>query len=179
MAGRLSGKNILMVIAPKNFRDEELNHPKEIFEKEGAKVTIGCKQMGKCSGMLGATATPDILIKDAKADDYDAVIVVGGNGSPEHLWNDSQLHKVIQDADKSGKVVAAICLSGAVLAKAGVLKNREATVYETPESLKERQNGGAKFIRKDVVVFGKTITANGPEAAKDFGKAIVEGIIKG
>jgi len=178
MAQKLTGKNILMVIAPKNFRDEELNHPKEIFEKEGAKVTIGCKQMGKCSGMLGATATPNILIKDAKANDYDAVIVVGGNGSPEHLWNDSQLHKLIQEADKSNKVIAAICLSCAVLAKAGILKNREATVYETPESLKELQNGGAKFIKKDVIVFGKTITANGPAAAKDFGKAITEAIIK-
>jgi protease I len=178
MAGKLTGKNILMVIAPKNFRDEELNHPKEIFEREGAKVTIGCKQTGKCLGMLGATATSNILIKDAKANDYDAVIVVGGNGSPEHLWNDGQLHKLVQDADRAGKVVAAICLSGAVLAKAGVLKNREATVYETPESLKELQNGGAKFIRKDVVVYGKTITANGPEAAKSFGNAIVEKILK-
>jgi protease I len=177
MAWRLADKNILMVIAPEQFRDEELNHPKEIFEKEGAKVTIACKQMGKCSGMLGATAKPNILIKDAKANDYDAVIVVGGNGSPEHLWNDSQLHNLVQLADKSGKVVAAICLSGAVLAKAGVLKNREATIYETPESLKELEKGGAKFLRKDVVVSGKVITANGPEAAKNFGKAIVEGII--
>src|SRR3989304_9499134 len=165
MTGKLAGKKILIVIAPKNFRDEELNHPKEIFEKEGAKVTIGCKQMGKCSGMLGAAATPDILIKDAKADDYDAVIVVGGNGSPEHLWNDSQLYKVIQDADKSGKVVAAICLSGAVLAKAGVLKNREATVYETPESLKELQNGGGGGLKKEVVILGEGITEKKPEGA--------------
>jgi len=92
-----------MVIAPKNFRDEELNHPKEIFEKEGAKVTIACKQMGKSSGMLGATATPNILIKDARANDYDAVVVIGGMGSPEHLWDDTQLHRLLQDADKSGK----------------------------------------------------------------------------
>lgn len=179
MTAKLAGKNILMVIAPKQFRDEELNHPKEIFEKEGAKVTIACKQMVKCSGMLGATATPDILIKDAKDCDYNAVVVVGGNGSPEHLWNDSQLHKLLQDADKSGKVVAGICLSGAVLAKAGVLKNKEATVYETPESLRELQNGGAKFTRKDVVVSGNIITANGPEAAKNFGNSIAEAIIKG
>lgn len=179
MTAKLAGKNILMVIAPKQFRDEELNHPKEIFEKEGAKVTVACKQMGKCSGMLGATATPDILIKDAKDGDYNAVVVVGGNGSPEHLWNDSQLHKLLQDADKSGKVIAGICLSGAVLAKAGVLKNKEATVYETPESLRELQNGGAKFTRKDVVVSGNIITANGPEAAKNFGNSIAEAIIKG
>jgi len=101
--------------------------------------------MGKSSGMLGATATPNILIKDARANDYDAVVVIGGMGSPEHLWDDTQLHRLLQDADKSGKIVAAICLSGAVLAKAGVLKNREATVYETPESLKELERGGAKF----------------------------------
>lgn len=179
MAGKLAGKNILMVIAPEQFRDEELNHPKEIFEKEGGKVKIACKRTGKCSGMFGAVASPDMLIKDAKAVDYDAVVVVGGMGSPDHLWGDAQLHKLLQDADKAGKVVAAICLSGAVLARAGVLKNKEATVFETSDSLKELQKGGAKFIRKDVVTAGKTITADGPEAARDFGRAILEGIIKG
>jgi protease I len=179
MSGKLAGKNILMVIAPEQFRDEELNHPKEIFEKEGGRVKIACKRTGKCTGMFGAAATPDILIKDAKAADYDAVAVVGGMGSPAHLWGDAQLHKLLQEAERAGKVVAAICLSGAVLAGAGVLKNKEATVYETPDSLKELQKGGAKFIRKDVVTTGKIITANGPEAARDFGRAIVEGIIKG
>ncbi|MBI3600780.1 MAG: DJ-1/PfpI family protein [Nitrospinae bacterium] len=179
MSGKLAGKNILMVIAPERFRDEELNHPKEIFEKEGGMVKIACKRTGKCTGMFGATATPDMLIKDAKSADYDAVAVVGGMGSPEHLWGDAQLHKLLQEADKAGKVVAAICLSGAVLARAGILKNKEATVFETPESLKELQKGGARFVRKDVVISGKIITANGPEAAKSFGTAIVEGIIKG
>lgn len=176
MAGKLDGKKILMLICPENFRDEELLEPKGVFESEGAAVTVASRQAGACSGMLGATAQAEIVWDAASADDYDAVVVVGGAGSPQYLWDEARVHEIVRQANAAGKVVAAICLSGAVLANAGILRGIEATVYPTPESKAALASGGAKYVEKDVVVSGKIITGVGPQAATAFGRAIADAL---
>lgn len=172
----LSGKKVLIVIAPKEFRDEELAQPKQVLEAAGAEVRVASTAPGPCTGMLGAKVTPDVALSQATAKDYDAVVVVGGMGSPKHLWNDPSLHSLLKDAQLAGKVIGGICLSGAALAKAGVLEGKRATVWRTPESLAEMEKGKAKTMNEPVVVDGKIVTANGPEAAKDFGKEIARAL---
>ena len=181
MAQKLAGKKVLMVIAQKQFRDEELFIPKQILEAEGASVTVASEHGGDCDGMLGGRAQADMMIARADAATFDAVVVVGGAGSPKWLWDSAPLHKTLRAASASSKVVAAICLGPGALAKAGVLKGAEATVYETPESLAALRDGGAKFVRKDCVVAPgrKLVTASGPHAAKEFGLALVAAIASG
>lgn len=171
---KLSGKRVLMVIAPNQFRDEELIEPKKVFVAEGAQVTIAACKAGEAKGMLGASVTPDITVADAKAENFDAAVVVGGMGSPTYLWDDERLHVLLQQFAKSNKVVAAICLSGAVLARAGVLRGKRATVYATPESVEALKVGGANFVQDHVVRDGLLVTADGPEVAAEFGRVVVE-----
>ncbi len=175
----LSGKTVLFVISQDNFRDEELAHPREEVAAAGARVAVAAREKAPAKGMLGAVENPDLRIRDAKAADYDAVVAVGGRGTPEHLWNDGDLHRLLGEARAAGKIVGGICLSGATLAIAGVLKGVEATCYATDVSKKEMQRGGAIFVEKPVVVSGKIVTANGPGAARDFGKALVAALSKG
>lgn len=170
---RLTGNKILMVIAPDQFRDEELLTPKEVLTQSGATVVVASTKAGEAKGMLGARVTPDIVLTDAKSQDYSAVIVVGGMGSPEHLWDEPKLHAIIKEMSRDQKVVAAICLSGAALANAGVLNGKQATVYSMPESLKAMQDGKAVYVQEHVVQDGKFITADGPEAAQKFAEVIV------
>ena len=181
MAQKLAGKKVLMVIAQKQFRDEELFIPKQILEGEGASVTVASEHGGTCDGMLGGRAQADIMITRADAGAFDAVVVVGGAGSPQWLWDSAPLQKTLRTAQSSSRVVAAICLGPGALAKAGVLKGVEATVYETPDSLRALRDGGAKFVRKDCVVAAerKVVTASGPHAAKEFGLALVTAIASG
>ncbi|MBX9568115.1 MAG: DJ-1/PfpI family protein [Candidatus Obscuribacterales bacterium] len=175
MAGqRLSGRRILMVIAPAQFRDEELLEPKKIFLQEGAEVVIAASKLGDVRGMLGGTVSPDILISDAKPEQYDACVIVGGMGSPTHLWNDIELHEILRSMEPADKVIAAICLSTAVLAKAGVIEDRKVTVFATDESLAALKEGGAIYLKEHVVRDGLIITADGPEAATKFGQVIVD-----
>ncbi len=169
---KLKGKKILMVIAPDQFRDEELFDPKAVFEQEGATVLIAARSLTQAQGMLGKTVRPDLLISEARAEDYDAIVVAGGLGSPQYLWPDQQLHSLLRKADAQGKVIGAICLSGAVLARAGLLEGRQATVYKTEDSLKEFEKAGARYINQDVVIDDRLITASGPHAAREFGQAI-------
>src|SRR5512143_927251 len=175
----LSGKTVLFVISQDNFRDEELAHPREVVSAAGAGVAVAAREKAPARGMLGAVENPDLRIRDAKTADYDAIVAVGGRGTPEHLWSDGDLHRLIREARAAGKVVGGICLSGATLAIAGVLKGVEATCYVTDASRKEMHKGGAVFVERPVVVSGKIVTANGPGAARDFGKALVAALGKG
>jgi len=173
---KLAGKRILMVIAPKEFRDEELLTPKEILEAEGAQVDIASTRLGEATGMLGCKVNPSLTLADAKPSNYQGVIVVGGMGSPEFLWNDTTLHKIISELNLKGHVVAAICLSGAVLAKADVLRGKKATVWPDEAAIKALQVSQAQYVKDSVVADGNIITADGPEAAKKFGDTIVEAL---
>jgi len=169
----------LLVVAQENFRDEEYSVPKGVLEKAGVAVITASPEGGTAKGMLGAKVRVDLRLEEVNPSDYDAVVVVGGAGSPKYLWGNGELNRILKSASGSGKVVAAICLSGAALAKAGVLKGKNATVFETPDSLDALRDGGASYIRKDVVVDGKTITASGPAAAETFGKRILEALKTG
>lgn len=173
---KLTGKRILMVIAPDEFRDEELLTPKEILEAAGAQIDVASTRMGEAKGMLGCKFSPQLVIAEANADNYQAVIVVGGMGSPAHLWNDTSLHNIISRLNNAGHVVAAICLSGAVLAKSGVLKSKKATVWPDETAIKVLQEGQANYLKESVVADGNIITADGPEAAKKFAEQIVEAL---
>ncbi len=170
----LFGKKVLMVIAPREFRDEELERPKAFLEQAGAEVTIASTAMGGCYGMLGAEVEADVAIGDVRASDFDAVIVVGGMGSQKYLWGSEKLHRLLQDAERDGKVIGGICLSGAALARAGVLAGKRATVWRTPESLAEMEKGKAITLDELVVVDGRVVTADGPNAARHFGERIAQ-----
>jgi protease I len=175
---KLAGRRVLMVVSQTQYRDEELVVPLQALELEGASVTLASENGGECVGMLGGKANADITIAEARPEEYDAVVVVGGAGSPNWLWGSKHLHNVLRRMQSSSRLVAAICLAPGALANADVLKGHEATVYETPDSLRALKEGGAKFVRKDVVVAsgGKLITASGPQAAKEFGRALVNAL---
>ncbi|MBI4532621.1 MAG: DJ-1/PfpI family protein [Candidatus Melainabacteria bacterium] len=173
---KLAGKKVLMVIAPDQFRDEELLEPKQALINEGAHVVVACRSLLEAKGMLGAKVKPDMHLKDVKSQDFDGVTVVGGMGSPTYLWEDKDLHKLLQEMHKANKVVSGICLSGAVLARAGVLTEKNATVWPMPESIKALEEGKAHYQKQPVVQDGNIITAVGPDAVKEFGQAIVNGL---
>jgi len=167
----VKGMQVLMIIAPKDFRDEELLQPKELFEAHGVKVTIASTTLQQAKGMLGATVKPDMLIKDADPAKFDAIVLVGGVGASQY-WNDKVVHSLFIRAFKLGKVIGAICISPVTLANAGLLKGRKATVWASERRRIEAK--GATYTGANVEVDGNIVTANGPDAAKAFGEAILK-----
>jgi protease I len=169
-------RKILMIIAPEKFRDEELNHPREVFRSQGADVTVVSTKAGIATGAYGHKEKIEKTLDDVAGETFDALVVVGGGGSPQHLWDNKQIHDIARRHLQIGKVVSAICLSGVVLAKAGILDGVEATVWKSDESMKAYAEHKVKFVDKPVVRSGKIITANGPAAARDFGTAIMSAL---
>ncbi len=163
---------ILMVIAQHKFRDEEFEHPKTVFGQKGFAVTVAAPEKKEATGTKGAKVMPDLSIADAATERYDAVVVVGGGGAREDLWNNRALYNILNAHHAAGKPVAAICIAPVVLARAGLLKGIAATVFKEPETLAEFAKHGVKLEEKDVVVSGRIVTANGPAAARAFGLAV-------
>ncbi|MDK2892033.1 DJ-1/PfpI family protein [Methanohalophilus sp.] len=169
-------KKILMVIAQENFRDEEYLEPRKIFEKNGYEVTVASNSTATAIGMKGEKVKPDITIDDANANDYESIVVVGGGGSHKYLWENVKLRSLLKEANKSGKVVAAICISPVVLAKAGLLKGKNCTVFKDDTCIKALKKNGAMYEDKDVIRDGRIVTGRDPKAAKKFGETVVEAL---
>ena len=169
----LAGRRILMVVAPKNFRDEEFLEPKGVFESRGAEVVITSRGVSEASGMLGAKVAVDKDVSEVSAGDFDAIVFVGGSGSSVY-FDAPEAHKLAKEAAEYGRVLGAICIAPSILANAGVLDGKRATAFVSEEgNLKER---GAVYIGEPVTVDGKIITAAGPQAARKFGEAIAEAL---
>ncbi|MHC1625519.1 MAG: DJ-1/PfpI family protein [Methermicoccaceae archaeon] len=175
---RDSGIKLLMVIAPEDFRDEEFLVPRDVFESYGISVVVASTKYGEVTGMLGTVVSPDISIADIEPQEFDGIVVVGGGGSRQYLWNNPTLHEVIWALHKQNKTIAAICISPVVLALAGILDQTKATVFPDEESIKELEKGGALYIPEHVVVSGNVITADGPQSAKSFALEVVHNVMK-
>ncbi len=169
----IQGKSILMVIASKDFRDEELFDTREVLEKNGGNVTVASTTLEKITGMMGGTATADILLSEVDAEDYDSVVFVGGFGSQQY-FNDSTAHALAKKTVEKGKVLGAICIAPSTLANAGLLSGVRATAYESEKDNLTQK--GAQYTGEPVTVDGDIVTGSGPDAARDFGKALVERI---
>ncbi len=167
----LSGKKILMVIAPKQFRDEELFVPREYFMVRGATVTVASSASGQIPGMIGRSFSPDAKLADVSAADFDAVIFVGGAGA-EAYFDDPVAHKLARDAAAGGKVLGAICIAPAILAKAGVLKGHSATAFASVREI--LVSGGARVMDSSCVREGMIVTADGPAAAEEFAATVTK-----
>ncbi len=187
-------KKIAMIIAFRDFRDEEYFVPKDILEGAGVEIKTVSTQEGTAIGADGGEAEIDLLIKDLNPAEFadlqgksshdsiqsissfDAVVFIGGPGCLKYLDTEDS-YRVAKETVLQQKVIAAICISPVILAKAGVLEGKQATVWSSPmdrEPVRALKDYGAVYQDAPVVIDGKIITGNGPAAAKRFTEAIID-----
>ncbi len=172
MGKELEGKRVLMVVAPEGYKEDELSVPSGIFKELGAEVVVASTRTctGIARGMSGGEVAVNLSIGDMNLSEYDAIVIVGGVGSMRYLWDDRDLRNMVRAAYDSHKTVAAICLSPVVLARAGILQDKECTAFITAKQ--ELIKNGGKYLDKGVVVSGNIVTAKGPEYATEFAIAV-------
>jgi len=164
-------KKIVMIIAPENFRDEELSIPKSVFEGAGATVHVASTSLEQAKGKLGMKIKPDILVKDIRVENYDAVVFVGGTGALCY-FNNKIAHDIAKNAYLKNKLICAICAASVILANAGVLEGKKATVFSSFEiDLKQK---GAIYTGEPVQVDGNIVTANGAQSSGKFAREIIK-----
>ena len=164
-------KKVAMFIAFQDFRDEEYIEPKKILEAQGIKVDTVSSAKGKACGKFGVIAEVDKVISEINAPDYDALCLVGGMGCLEHLDN-GPVYDIFRQAFNENKLIGSICISPVILAHAGILKGKKATVW--PDGADELKAAGAIYTGADIEMDGKIITANGPAPAKEYAKKLIQ-----
>lgn len=168
-------KTAVFVIAEKIFRDEEYDVPKKVLTDSGIKVVTASTTTDEAIGKLGMKVRPDILVKDIDVDELDALVFIGGGGA-EQYFDDPLAHKLAQESLQKGKIVGAICIAPVILANAGILKDKKATVF--PDGKDALDKGGANYTGAPVETDGNIVTASGPAAASEFGETLVKLILK-
>ena len=170
---QLHEKKILMIIPLKDYWDEELVKPKEIFEQNGLLVTIASSAMREAKSMFGVIIKPNVVLNKVRVAHYDAIIFVGGEGAVQY-WDDTHAHRLVKEAIKERKVLGAISIAPIILANTKVLLGKKATVW--PTLGKRLEWSGAIYTGNPVEVDGNIVTAGGPGAAEEFAKVILRTI---
>lgn len=171
------------------FRPEEYFYSKEEIEKEGIEVlTAGKNKKVPAREMPGQpkSAIADLTFDEVRIEKgkYDALVVPGGSPGWTNLLRDKKVLEIIRKAKENNMLIASICASPAVLAEAGVLKGKKATIF--PGMGKYITSGGGTAVKCDesfeeetvIVEDENLITSNGAWASRDFGRAIVKALKK-
>jgi protease I len=172
----IEGKGIAIVVGQRCFKDEELNIPKALFEKEGASVTIVSSKPDTAEGDGGARVKPDVVIDDLDVDSFDVVVFIDGSGVKNDFWENPKAHAVAREAIRQDKILAAICWGPVVLANAGVLEGKKATGHTAQGAERILKGKGCEYTGERVAADGNIITAFGPSSADSFAVAVIEAL---
>lgn len=177
MATPLTDRRIL-IMTTDGFEQSELEVPLKTLKDAGAEVQIASLEEGPIKGWdeddWGDEVDVDLLIADASAEDYDALVLPGGQINPDLLRIEEKAIALIQDFAEAGKPVAAICHAPWLLVEAGLAKGRDMTSYKSIRT--DVANAGAQVFDREVVVDGNIITSRCPDDLPAFCDAIIEAL---
>ncbi len=167
----LEGRRIA-ILAEDLYEDLELWYPYYRLKEEGATVTVvGSGRLPEFRSKHGYPVRPDTDITSVTSADFDGIVIPGGY-SPDQMRRRPEMVALVRDLDAQGKLVAAICHAGWMLASAGVLRGRDATGFFSIRD--DMINAGANFIDREVVVDRNLVTSRTPADLPAFMRAIIE-----
>ncbi len=173
ISGNQLAGNVLMVVAPKNYQEIELNIPKKVFESSGLQVDVASKGVDNAISMGGECAAIDVDIGNIDLSNYRAIVFVGGIGIEElKIYQDKDYVNLAKDAAARGMIVSAICLAPNILASAGLLTNKNATAADSTYLVQKNAN----YVDLPVVRDGNIITGRDPDASQEFAETILSAI---
>jgi len=158
------------VILADGFEELEAIAVIDVLRRGEIDTVIAGLHDGNITSARRVRVMPDTVIDTVRADDFDVIVLPGGQPGADNLNADVRVKELIRQFSQKGKITAAICAAPYVLANAGVLVGKHVTSYPT---YKDRLGGGV-YEEKSVVIDGNVLTSRGAGTALDFGLAIVE-----
>jgi protease I len=166
----------LLIIATDGFEESELFGPREILLGRGADVVLASPDLKPIQATVhddpGKTIRPDIIIEQARAEDFDALILPGGVRNPDHLRTNKAAVDLVRTFTEQGKPVAAICHGPWLLVEADVLRGRTATSW--PSIRTDLRNAGANVVDEAAVTDGNLVTSRKPDDVPAFTEALIK-----
>ena len=165
----LEGKRVAVLIEDE-YQLQEFNYPFYRLKEEGADVKVVGTSRAKAFTSHGYTVQADLASTEAKAENFDAVVVPGGY-APDKMRIDADLVAFVRAVHDAGKPVAAICHAGWMLASAKIVAGRRVTSVRNVKD--DMEAAGAIWSDEEVVVDGNLITSRTPRDLPAFAKAVV------
>ncbi|MDB6017922.1 MAG: glutamine amidotransferase [Pedosphaera sp.] len=175
MDNDLNGKKIAIVVE-NGFEQVEMTGPREALDEAGAETDLISPADKKVKAWdltrWGRSFKVDVPLAEARAEDYDALLLPGGVMNPDKLRVNQQALDFVKAFFDAGKPVAAICHAPWTLIDAGVVKGRRMTSY--PSVKTDLKNAGAEWVDEEVVVDNGLVTSRQPSDIPAFNKKIIE-----
>jgi protease I len=158
-----------------------MTEPRKVLEAAGAGTDLIAPKAGKIKGWQhtdwGDEFPVDVTLEQARADDYDALVLPGGVMNPDKLRRNTAALNFVRAFFDAGKPVAAICHGPWTLIDAGVVRGREMTSYESIQT--DLKNAGAKWVDREVVVDNGLVTSRKPDDLPAFCRKMIEEFAEG
>jgi protease I len=168
----------VLILATDGFEQSELIDPKQALEDAGIETTVASPEAGEIKGWdhtdWGKSVKVDATLDSVSADDFDALLLPGGQINPDKLRMEEKAVSLVREFAQSGKPVAAICHGPWLLVEADVVRGR--TVTSWPSIRTDLRNAGAEVVDQEVVVDGNFITSRKPDDIPAFSKALIAAV---
>ncbi len=169
----LQGKRVVILVE-NNYQEMELYYPLYRFREAGCEVWVVGPEVGKTyTSKLGYPVKSTHAAADLKPGDVDAVIIPGGY-APDLMRTRRPMVELVRGAFDQGKIVAAICHAGWMLASAGIVRGKRLTCV--PNIKDDLINAGADYRDQEVVRDGNLITSRVPDDLPAFCGAILQAL---
>jgi protease I len=180
MAQDISGRTIA-ILATDGFEQSELIEPRKALEQAGATVHVVSPKEGRIRGWdhtdWGQEVAVDVALGTAKAEDYDGLVLPGGQINPDKLRLEPKAVAFVKAFFQAGKPVGAICHGPWLLVEADVARGRTLTSY--PSIRTDLKNAGAEWVDREVVVDQGLVTSRRPDDIPAFNAKIIEEFAEG
>lgn len=163
----------VVILLADGFEEVEAMAVVDVLRRAGIDVVIAGLHDGPVASARKVRVLPDTVIDTVRPDDFDMIVLPGGQPGADNLNADPRVKSLIRSFYGSGKLTGAICAAPYVLANAGVLEGRRVTSFP---SYRDRL-GSAVYEEKAVVEDGNVMTSRGPGTAITFGLAIVRKLV--
>ena len=176
----IKGKRVA-ALATHGFEQDELLHPRKALIDAGAAVDVVSPESGKIRGWKnkewGEEVKVDRTLEQARADDYDALLLPGGVMNPDRLRMDPRAVQFVKRFFDDGKPIAVICHGPWTLVEADVV--RGVTMTSWPSVKMDLKNAGANWVDQEVVVDRGIVSSRKPEDIPAFNRKMIEEFAEG
>ena len=171
----------IAILATNGFEQSELEHPLQALRDAGADVHVVSPEEGEIKGWdtddWGRAVSVDRKLSEVTADDYDALVLPGGQINPDLLRVNDEALTFVKAFWSAGKPIGAICHAPWLLAEAGIAKGRKLTSYKSIKT--DMMNAGAIWEDSEVVTDQGLVTSRNPNDLPAFCSKLIEEIAEG
>jgi protease I len=177
----LSGKRIAFLVAQEGVEEVELTDPWEAVEQAGGTPELIAPESGEVQAFnhldKGSTFPVDETLTDARAREYDGVVLPGGVANPDQLRTEERAIDFLQDLFAEGKPAGVICHGPWTLIEADLVRGRKLTSW--PSLQTDIRNAGGEWVDEEVVTDQGLVSSRKPDDLPAFCAKIVEEFAEG